>query len=196
MNPLKTVNGTLIAGFVLMLIIGASLGGFTFNWLQLTRWLHIIAGVTWIGLLYYFNFVQVSALGAAAGDEGGPGGAGITKYVAPLALNWFRWAALVTWLSGAAYLGKNFVPAFTLGMSEGGGYFMIIGLGAWMGTIMLFNVWVLIWPNQKKLLGMVPATDEEKAKAKSIAFMASRTNTLLSLPMLMCMTGAVHGLPF
>ena len=196
MNPLKTVNGTLIAGFVLMLIIGASLGGFQFNWLQLTRWLHIIAGVTWIGLLYYFNFVQVSALGAAAGDEGGPGGAGITKYVAPLALNWFRWAALVTWLSGAAYLGKNFVPAFTLGMSEGGGYFMIIGLGAWMGTIMLFNVWVLIWPNQKKLLGMVPATDEEKAKAKSIAFMASRTNTLLSLPMLMCMTGAVHGLPF
>ncbi len=196
MNPLKTVNGTLIAGFVLMLIIGASLGGFTFNWLQLTRWLHIIAGVTWIGLLYYFNFVQVSALGAAAGDEGGPGGAGITKYVAPLALNWFRWAALVTWLSGAAYLGKNFVPAFTLGMSEGSGYLMIIGLGAWMGTIMLFNVWVLIWPNQKKLLGMVPATDEEKAKAKSIAFMASRTNTLLSLPMLMCMTGAVHGLPF
>ena len=196
MNPLKTVNGTLIAGFVLMLIIGASLGGFTFNWLQLTRWLHIIAGVTWIGLLYYFNFVQVSALGAAAGDEGGPGGAGITKYVAPLALNWFRWAALVTWLSGAAYLGKNFVPAFTLGMSEGGGYFMIIGLGAWMGTIMLFNVWVLIWPNQKKVLGMVEANDEEKAKAKNIAFLASRTNTLLSLPMLMCMTGAVHGLPF
>ncbi|MCZ6687788.1 MAG: hypothetical protein O7C69_08805, partial [Gammaproteobacteria bacterium] len=93
-----------------MLIIGASLDGFLFSWLQLARWLHIIAGVTWIGLLYYFNFVQVSALGAAAGDEGGPGGAAITKYVAPLALNWFRWAALVTWLSGAAYLGKNFVP--------------------------------------------------------------------------------------
>ncbi len=200
MNPLKTVNGTLIAGFVLMLIIGASLGGFTFNWLQFTRWLHIIAGVTWIGLLYYFNFVQVSALAVAAGDDGGPGGAGITKYVAPIALKWFRWAALVTWLSGAAYLGKNFVPAFTLGMSEGpigvNYYSTIIGLGAWMGTIMLFNVWVLIWPNQKKLLGMVPATDEEKAKAKNIAFMASRTNTLLSLPMLMCMTGAVHGLPF
>ncbi|MCZ6912672.1 MAG: urate hydroxylase PuuD [Proteobacteria bacterium] len=172
-----------------MLIIGASLGGFRFDWLQFTRWLHIIAGVTWIGLLYYFNFVQVSALAVAAGDEGGPGGAGITKYVAPIALKWFRWAALVTWLSGAAYLGKNFVPAFTLELT-------VIGLGVWMGTIMLFNVWVLIWPNQKKLLGMVPATDEEKAKAKNIAFMASRTNTLLSLPMLMCMTGATHGLPF
>lgn len=197
MNPLKTVNGTLIAGFVLMLIIGASVGGFAFDWNQFVRWLHIIAGVTWIGLLYYFNFVQVSALGAAAADEGGPGGAAITRYVAPLALNWFRWAALVTWLSGASYLGKNIVPAFMLGMSDPGGvYYTIIGLGAWMGTIMLFNVWVLIWPNQKKLLGMVPATDEEKAKAKSIAFMASRTNTLLSLPMLMCMTGAVHGLPF
>ncbi|MEE8109304.1 MAG: urate hydroxylase PuuD [Gammaproteobacteria bacterium] len=179
-----------------MLIIGASVGGFAFDWNQFVRWLHIIAGVTWIGLLYYFNFVQVSALGAAAADEGGPGGAAITRYVAPLALNWFRWAALVTWLSGAAYLGENIVPAFMLGMSGGGAYYTIIGLGAWMGTIMLFNVWVLIWPNQKKLLGMVPATDEEKAKAKSIAFMASRTNTLLSLPMLMCMTGAVHGLPF
>jgi len=196
MNPLKTVNGTLIAGFVLMLIIGASVGGFAFDWNQFVRWLHIIAGVTWIGLLYYFNFVQVAALGAAAADEGGPGGAAITRYVAPLALNWFRWAALVTWLSGAAYLGENIVPAFMLGMSGGGVYYTIIGLGAWMGTIMLFNVWVLIWPNQKKLLGMVPATDEEKAKAKSIAFMASRTNTLLSLPMLMCMTGAAHGLPF
>lgn len=196
MNPLKTVNGTLIAGFVLMLIIGASVGGFAFDWNQFVRWLHIIAGVTWIGLLYYFNFVQVAALGAAAADEGGPGGTAITRYVAPLALNWFRWAALVTWLSGAAYLGENIVPAFMLGMSGGGVYYTIIGLGAWMGTIMLFNVWVLIWPNQKKLLGMVPATDEEKAKAKSIAFMASRTNTLLSLPMLMCMTGAVHGLPF
>ncbi|MCH7508450.1 MAG: urate hydroxylase PuuD [Proteobacteria bacterium] len=196
MNPLKTVNGTLIAGFVLMLIIGASVGGFAFDWNQFVRWLHIIAGVTWIGLLYYFNFVQVAALGAAAADEGGPGGAAITRYVAPLALNWFRWAALVTWLSGAAYLGENIVPAFMLGMSGGGVYYTIIGLGAWMGTIMLFNVWVLIWPNQKKLLGMVPATDEEKAKAKTIAFMASRTNTLLSLPMLMCMTGAAHGLPF
>ena len=196
MNPLKTVNGTLIAGFVLMLIIGASVGGFAFDWNQFVRWLHIIAGVTWIGLLYYFNFVQVAALGAAAADEGGPGGAAITRYVAPLALNWFRWAALVTWLSGAAYLGENIVPAFMLGMSGGGVYYTIIGLGAWMGTIMLFNVWVLIWPNQKKLLGMVPATDEEKAKAKTIAFMASRTNPLLSLPMLMCMTGAAHGLPF
>ena len=159
-----------------------------------------MAGITWIGLLYYFNFVQAPALGAAASDSGGPGGAGITKYVAPLALLWFRWAALATWLTGAAYLAHdgNFAGAFMLGM--GGETVnssqLIIGLGAWMGTIMLFNVWVLIWPNQKKLLGMVEATDEEKAKGKRIAFLASRTNTMLSIPMLLCMGSAAHGLPF
>ncbi|HID83129.1 MAG TPA: hypothetical protein EYH06_12520 [Chromatiales bacterium] len=199
MNPLNTIKGTIIAGVVLALVIAALIGGVKFEFLPFDRWLHILAGITWIGLLYYFNFVQVPALGAALSDEGGPGGAGITKYVAPRALLWFRWSALVTWLSGAAYLGHNgqFMSAFKLGLGSDpfNVYALIIGIGAWMGTIMLFNVWVLIWPNQKKLLGMVEASDDEKAKAKRIAFLASRTNTFLSIPMLMCMGSATHGLP-
>lgn len=204
MNPLDTIKGTIIAGVVVSVIIGALIGGWALNLLSLDRWVHIGAGITWIGLLYYFNFVQVPALGSAAADQGGPGGAGITKYVAPLALLWFRWAAAVTWISGAIYLwmrspgGGDVHGAFSLGLMSDpvNTYQLVIGLGAWMGTIMLFNVWVLIWPNQKKLLGMVPATDEQKAKAKRVAFLASRTNTFLSIPMLMCMLGAIHGLPF
>ncbi|MDP8983773.1 MAG: urate hydroxylase PuuD [Pseudomonadota bacterium] len=153
----------------------------------------------WIGLLYYFNVVQTPGLAVAAADKGGPGGAGITKYIAPRALLWFRWAAVVTWLSGAIYLkmgygtvdGGGLVKAFTL---QSG--FRTIGIGAWLGTIMLFNVWVLIWPNQKKILGLVPATDDEKAAARKIAAKASRINFILSVPMLMCMGGQAHGLPF
>jgi len=150
----------------------------------IARWLHLMAGVMWIGLLYYFNFVQVVALKAAAADNTG---AGITKHVAPLALFYFRWAALVTWLAGAALLGGNFVAAFTLHAN-----FAIIGIGAWLGTIMLLNVWGLIWPNQKKILGLKPATDEEKNKARRIAFLASRTNTMLSIPMLFFMAAGAH----
>jgi len=154
----------------------------------IARWVHFLAGITWIGLLYYFNFVQAPALAAAAADKEGPGGAGITKYVAPRALLWFRWSAVVTWLAGAALLGANFVPAFTLQSGLAG-----IGVGAWLGTIMLFNVWVLIWPNQKKILGIVSATDDEKGKARRIAFLASRTNTMLSIPMLFFMAnGMTH----
>jgi uncharacterized membrane protein len=145
------------------------------------RWLHLMAGVMWIGLLYYFNFVQVAALKAAAADSTA---AGITKHVAPRALFYFRWSALVTWLAGAALLGSSFVAAFTLRLP--------IGYGAWLGTIMLFNVWVLIWPNQQKILGMKPATDEEKNKARRIAFLASRTNTMLSIPMLFFMAAGAH----
>ena len=152
------------------------------------RFLHVIAGIAWIGLLYYFNLVQVPAMAAAAADKEGPGGAGISKYVAPRALLWFRWAAVVTWLAGAALLGANFVAAFTLQPA-----FAAIGIGAWLGTIMLFNVWVLIWPNQKKILGFVSATDAEKAKARRVAFLASRTNTMLSIPMLFFMVnGLTH----
>ena len=153
--------------------------------LGIGRWLHIAAGVMWIGLLYYFNFVQVPAL-ADAGKDGT--GAGITKHVAPCALFWFRWAAVVTWLTGALLLGKNFFDAF-LFQSHG---LYAIGVGAWLGTIMIFNVWVLIWPNQQKILGMTPASDEEKAKARRIAFLASRTNTMLSIPMLFFMAAAGH----
>jgi uncharacterized membrane protein len=150
----------------------------------LARWLHFMSGVMWIGLLYYFNFVQVDALKAATADGTN---AGITKHVAPRALFFFRWSALVTWFAGALLLGHDgFVPAFTLQPGYAG-----IGVGAWLGTIMLFNVWGLIWPNQKKILGIKPATDEEKAKARRVAFLASRTNTMLSIPMLFFMAGGL-----
>jgi uncharacterized membrane protein len=201
MNPLNTIGGTLIAGFVLaILIVLATLGMHLVSAPvagSLIIWLHVLAGIAWIGLLYYFNFVQVPALGAAASDQGGPGGAGITKYVAPRALLWFRWAAVVTWLTGASYLLHigQFDDAFALGMlgSPVNSYALTIGIGAWLGTIMLFNVWVLIWPNQKKVLGIVKASAEEIAKAKRVAFLASRSNTVLSIPMVMSMVGAHHG---
>jgi uncharacterized membrane protein len=159
--------------------------------LALERWIHFLAGVTWIGLLYYFNFVQVPAMAAAAADTDGPGPAAIGKYVAPRALLWFRWAAVVTWLSGAAYLvsapNLSFLDAVMLrGASQ------TIGVGGWLGTIMLLNVWVLIWPNQKKVLGMVQASDEEKAKARRVATLASRSNTALSIPMLLFMGMGSH----
>ena len=195
MNPLKSVNGTIILGFVTSVAIMLALGGNGLNVWSLVVWLHVFFGIIWIGLLYYFNFVQVPAVGAALADEGGPGPAAINKYVAPRALWWFRWGALLTWLSGASALeamGIGLKAAFTL---SGDG--QIIGIGAWLGTIMLFNVWVLIWPNQKKILGMVEASADEIAKSKMVALMASRTNTFLSIPMIMCMVGQGHGgLPF
>ena len=162
--------------------------------LGIGRWLHIAAGVMWIGLLYYFNFVQVAALGEAGKDGTG---AGITKHVAPRALFWFRWAALITWVAGAWLLSERFLPAFTFGYSNGSHDYqtIVIGIGAWLGTIMLFNVWGLIWPNQKKILGLKPATDEEKAVARKVALYASRTNFILSIPMLLCMAATSHGLP-
>jgi len=151
--------------------------------LGLGRWLHILAGVMWIGLLYYFNFVQVPALAEAAKDNTG---AGITKHVAPRALFYFRWAAVVTWLAGAMILGSHFLEAFLFLKPA----YYPIGVGAWLGTIMIFNVWVLIWPNQQKILGMKPATDPEKAKARRVAFLASRTNTMLSIPMIFFMVAS------
>jgi len=197
MNPLNTVNGTIIAGVVVAVVIAIlDPFGISFNVASFMVWLHVLAGITWIGLLYYFNFVQVPALAAAAADEGGPGGAGITKYVAPRALWWFRWGAVGTWVTGAGYLAHLGIldDAFMLGMGSGSaGNAMLIGVGAWLGTIMLFNVWVLIWPNQKKVLGMVEATAEEIGKARRVAFLASRTNTLLSIPMLMSMVAFGHG---
>ena len=198
MNPLNSIGGTIGAGLVLAVILVVLTGDNTAADVgSLIIWLHVLAGITWIGLLYYFNFVQVPALGDAASDEGGPGGAGITKYVAPRALWWFRWGALFTWLTGAAFLlhRGQFDDAFALGMLTDpiNAYGLTIGIGAWLGTIMLFNVWVLIWPNQKKVLGMVEASAEEIAKGKRIAFLASRSNTLMSIPMVMSMVGAHHG---
>ena len=170
MNPLTTVKWPLIIGFAVAVAIAALVGGgLTFNpatLASLTRWLHIIFGVFWIGLLYYFNAVQTPAMAAAAADKGGPGGAGINKYVAPRALLWFRWSALATWLAGAFLLSQThgrFIDTFTLGLLQNpvAPLTVAMGVGAWLGTIMLFNVWALIWPNQKKILGIVPATDEQ-----------------------------------
>lgn len=204
MHPINSVKGAITTGVVLAIVIGLGLTAWTglgadFHPVRIDRWLHILSGVMWIGLLYYFNVVQTPGLAVAAADKGGPGGAGISKYIAPRALLWFRWAAVATWATGALYLlggygtdnRSGLVNAFTL---QAG--FRTIGVGAWLGTIMLVNVWVFIWPNQKKILGIVPATDDEKAAARKTAGRASRINFILSLPMLMCMGGQAHGLPF
>ena len=200
-NPLDSLWGTVIAGLILTVVLYVFAGNFlaapesngvlaastvSGTVVGISRWVHFMAGVMWIGLLYYFNFVQVAALKDAAADGTAPG---ITKHVAPRALLFFRWAAVVTWLSGASLLGPRFVGAFTLQPEVSA-----IGIGAWLGTIMLFNVWVLIWPNQQKILGMKPASDEEKAKARRVAFLASRTNVMLSMPMLFFMGAGVHGM--
>src|SRR5260370_28859967 len=140
-----------------------------------------MAGVLWTGLRYYFNFVQVAPLKAAPADGTA---AGITKHVAPRALLYFRWAAVVTWLAGAALLGNQFVNAFTLSKGMAG-----IGVGAWLGAIMLINVWALILPNQQKILGLKPPTDEEKVKARRGAFLTSRVNTMFSIPVLFFFVG-------
>ncbi len=194
MNPLNSITGTITAGVFLAVAIGL-LDGVDFSDLTFIVWIHVFAGIVWVGLLYYFNFVQMPALEAAAADTRGPGSAGITKYVAPRALAWFRWGAVVTWLTGAAALLRYglFGDAFMLGMNPGApGNAWIIGVGAWLGTIMLFNVWVLIWPSQKKALGLVEATTADIRKARRTAFLASRINTVLSVPMLASMVGFGH----
>ena len=202
MNPLNSVKGAITTGVVLAVVVSLLLtllggGEIGLHHALLGRWLHILAGVMWIGLLYYFNVVQTPGLAAAAADQGGPGGAGITKYIAPRALFWFRWAAVVTWLTGAYYLLFGYGSTMTIhkafGLQEG---FRTIGVGAWLGTVMLVNVWVFIWPNQKKILGIVAASDAEKAAARKTAGLASRINFVLSVPMLLCMGGQAHGLPF
>jgi len=198
MNPLKSISGTIISGFVLAIILIFVLGRYgQINPWEFWVWLHVLVGITWIGLLYYFNFVQVPGMAGAKADGTA---AGISKHIAPRALLWFRWAALATWLTGVLTIeamksstGFGVLDVFTFSST---GNARIIGMGAWLGTIMLFNVWVLIWPNQKKVLGIVQATDEEKVKAGFIALMASRTNTLLSVPMLLGMTAFNHNFPF
>ena len=198
MNPLMTIKGTLAVGLVLALAVAFGVGsGASGLKTSMMVWVHVMAGVVWIGLLYYFNFVQVPGVGKAVADTDGPGPAAINKYIAPNALLWFRMSAAVTWLTGLSALvtvgggAQGIVNAFTL--QEG---MAVIGVGAWLGTIMLFNVWVLIWPNQKKILGLdgKEHSADAIASAKKVALLASRTNTALSIPMLLCMVGFAHGL--
>jgi uncharacterized membrane protein len=194
MNPLKSITGTIVTGVVISAIVMAIFADGITNSIEWTVWFHVLAGVAWIGLLYYFNFVQVPGVAKAIAEAegGGPGPAAINKYVAPPALLWFRWAAVATWLSGAAILGKMGILGAAFTFQPGAA---VIGVGAWLGTIMALNVWVFIWPNQKKILGLDGQTHapEVIARAKVIALMASRTNTALSIPMLLSMTAFGHG---
>ena len=194
MNPLKSILGTIISGFILAAIIVFAMGTGKVNALSFEVWFHVLFGVVWIGLLYYFNFVQVPAVGQALADKE-PGPAAINKYVAPRALMWFRWGAVGTWLTGVGAL-QNLAEGGALKAFMLADGMVVIGIGAWLGTIMLLNVWGIIWPCQKRILGMKEATPEQVAKCKVWALMASRTNTLLSIPMLMCMISFGHGLPF
>ncbi len=199
MNPLLSPVKSAIVGVILAMVFAFAFSTGNGNPAEWTVWIHVIVGIMWIGLLYYFNFVQVPAVGAALADgDAGPGPAAINKYVAPRALFYFRWAALLTWLTGLSALAQvggmgmtSIMDAFLLKGSMG-----VIGVGAWLGTIMLFNVWVLIWPNQQKILGLKEATADEIAKCKVTALYASRINTILSIPMLLSMTAHGHGLPF
>lgn len=157
-------------------------------WVFGVRWLHVLSGVMWIGLLWYFNFVQVPSMPSIP-DEQKPA---ITKVIAPKALFWFRWAALSTIVWGIILAGMNgyIGDALVLGLTTGNPANSLIGFGMWMGLFMAYNVWFIIWPAQQKVLGMVEVSAEEKPKAARKALMASRTNTMLSIPMLFSMVGA------
>ena len=190
MNPLKSIPGTIISGFVLAIVIAVyDQSDVTNAMWSITVWLHVFFGVIWIGLLYYFNFVQVPAVGQALAD-GDPGPAAINKYVAPKALWWFRWGAMATIVTGLllAYISGYIHNAMTLTLVGGGGpNELFIGIGMWLGIIMWYNVWFVIWPNQKRALGIVEAEADAKASSARTAMLFSRTNTLLSIPMLFCM---------
>lgn len=149
------------------------------------RWLHVFFGIMWIGLLYYFNFVQVPTMPKIPAEQKG----GVTGFIAPAALFFFRWAALLTLLTGlvVAHVSGYLVPALSL---SGQGNVLLIGIGMWFGIVMAFNVWFIIWPAQQKVLGLVEASDEDKAKAAPRALIASRLNTLLSIPLIYCMVSA------
>src|SRR5918998_2849550 len=168
-------------GLALALALMAGVHAETLNLEAVLRWLHVFFGILWIGLLYYFNFVQIPVMPAAPAELK----PGVSKYIAPNALFYFRWAALFTVLTGAGIaMVKNYlIEALTL--QDG---FELIGIGMWLALIMFLNVWGVIWPNQKRALGLVEADDATKAKSARAAMVASRINTLLSLPMLYAMT--------
>ncbi len=187
----KTVHASVALAIVLFLVLFFGNGGFDFDlifWSWLFRFFHVAAGIMWIGLLWYFNFVQIPNMPKIP-DEQKPA---IGKVIAPSALFWFRWAALATIITGliVAYLNGYVHQALILGVGSGGGKYTAIGIGMWLGLIMAFNVWFIIWPNQKKALGIVECDAEEKLKSAKTAMIFSRTNTLLSLPMLLSMVAA------
>jgi uncharacterized membrane protein len=157
----------------------------------LVRWGHVLSGVMWIGLLWYFNFVQIPNMPKIP-DEQKPA---IGKVIAPAALFWFRWAALATLVTGLwlATIQGYLIESLTLGTGSGSGMHAGIGIGMWFGMIMAFNVWAVIWPNQKKALGIVEVDADIKKEAARTAMLFSRTNTMLSIPMLYCMVGAQNG---
>ncbi|SFV77787.1 Glutamate synthase [NADPH] large chain [hydrothermal vent metagenome] len=188
MGFINSVKGKILIGFVLAIIVYVSFKGTAeavgLSHYGATVWLHVLAGIVWIGLLYYFNFVQVPGMGQALADTDGPGPAAIGKYIAPRALLWFRMAAATTLLLGLVLLGTTGSIASAYMLAPG---YQVIGLGTWMGTIMAFNVWFIIWPNQQKILGMKEASAEEIATAKKNAALASSINVILSIPMLLTM---------
>ena len=192
---LKSLNKTIHLSIALSLILFLGLffgnGGFDFDmlfWSWLFRYFHVISGVMWIGLLWYFNFVQIPNMPNIP-DEQKPA---IGKVIAPAALFWFRWAAFSTIITGliVAYLNGYVHQALMLGFGSGGGKYTAIGIGMWLGIIMAYNVWFVIWPNQKRALGIVECDPDLKAKSAKTAMLYSRTNTLLSLPMLLSMVAA------
>ena len=187
----SSLNRTIVAGIVITAVfIGVagtyqSFGGMGY-WTFFMRWLHILSGVMWIGLLWYFNFVQTPSMPKIP-DEQKPA---VSKVIAPTALFWFRWGAMSTLITGALLAWMNGYLFQALSLQKP---FTPIGMGAWLAIIMWFNVWFIIWPNQKKALGIVTVTPEEKAAAAKLAGMTSRINTMLSIPMLYCMVAQQHG---
>ena len=187
----KTIHLSIVLSVLLFLGLFYSGGDWAFDqlfWSWLFRYLHVLSGVMWIGLLWYLNFVQIPSMPKLT-DEQKPA---ITKVIAPAVLFWFRWAALSTIVTGliVATLNGYVHQAMILGIGSGGGKNAAIGIGMWLGLIMAFNVWFIIWPNQKKVLGIIDCDPEEKPLSLKKAVMASRVNTLLSLPMLLCMVMA------
>ena len=188
----QSLGKTVLAGFVILVLIilvtgGAGARAGDHAWFAfLFRWLHVMAGVMWIGLLWYFNFVQIPSMSKIP-DEQKPA---ISQVIAPTALFWFRWAALATVITGLIVASMNGYLGTALMFGKP---FTAIGIGMWLALIMAFNVWFIIWPNQKKALGIVQVEADAKAKAARFAMLASRFNTMLSVPMLFCMVAQQNG---
>ena len=187
----KTIHLSVSLSLILFLILFFGNDGFEFDlffWSWLFRYFHVISGIMWIGLLWYFNFVQIPNMPNIPDDQK----PAIGKVIAPAALFWFRWAALFTIITGliVAYLNGYIHQAAMLVIGSGGGKSTAIGIGMWLGIIMAYNVWFVIWPNQKRALGIVECDPDLKAKSAKTAMLFSRTNTLLSLPMLLSMVAA------